>query len=61
MPGNFYSKKLEWTSNANRLKFNGWFSQIDMNLIGPAIVAFVRSQLDNIRETKNKVIAFINS
>jgi len=43
MTGNFYPKKLEWTSNADRLKFNGRLAQIDMNLIGPAIVAFVRS------------------
>jgi len=43
MPGNFHSKKLEWASNAYWLKFNGQFFQINMNLIGRAIVAFVSS------------------
>ena len=43
MPGDFYPKKLKSTPNADRLKFNGWLAQIDMNLIGPAIVDFVRS------------------
>jgi len=52
MPGNFHSKKLEWTLNADRLKFNGWLVQINMNLIIRAIVAFVRSYLRNFRESQ---------
>ena len=43
MPGKIYLRKLEWTSNADQLKFNGWSALIDMHLIGAAIVAFVRS------------------
>jgi len=43
MRGNFYSRKLERTSNADRLKVNGRLVQINLNLIGSAIVAFVRS------------------
>ena len=43
MPGKFYSRKLQRSSNADRLKFNGRLVQINMNLIGPSIVAFVRS------------------
>jgi len=43
MPGNFYPRKLEWTLNANQLKFNGRLAQIHLNLIGRVIVAFVRS------------------
>ena len=43
MPSQFYSRKLEWTSNADRLKFNDRSVQINMNLIEEAIVAFVRS------------------
>jgi len=43
MPGNFHSKKLEWASNADQLKFNGLLAQTDMHLTGPAIVSFVRS------------------
>ena len=43
IPGNFCSRKLERIWNADWLKFNGWLVQIDLNLIGPAIVAFVRS------------------
>jgi len=43
MPGNFYLKKLEWTLNADRLKFNARLVQINISFIGPAIVAFVRS------------------
>ena len=43
MPGNFYSRKLERTLNTDRLKFNGRFVQSNINWIGPAIVAFVRS------------------
>ena len=42
MPCKFYSRKLERTLNANRLKFKGPSVQINMNLIGPSIVAFVR-------------------
>ena len=41
--GNFYSRKLEWTSNADRLKFHSWSALIDMHLIGWAIVIFVCS------------------
>ena len=52
MPGKFYSKKLERTSNADRLKFKGSSVQINMNLIGPSIVAFVRRLLVNFRETR---------
>ena len=43
IPGHFHLKKLEWTSNANRLKFNGWLVHSNISFIGPAIVAFVRS------------------
>ena len=43
MLDDFYPKELKWISSANRLKFNGQLVQIDMNLIGPAIIAFVRS------------------
>ena len=39
----FYPKKLEWTSNADWLKFNSRSAQMCLGLIGPAIVAFVRS------------------
>jgi len=39
---NFYPKKLQWILDDNQLKFNGRLAQIDMNLIGPAIIAFVR-------------------
>jgi len=52
IPGKFYPKKLEWTPNADRLKFNDRSVQIDMNLIEEAIVAFVRSWLGNFRETR---------
>ena len=52
MPGKFYSKKLERTSNADRLKFNDRLVPIDIDLIGPAIVAFVRSLVGNFRETQ---------
>lgn len=40
---NFYLKKLNWTLNTDRLKFIGRLAQIDMNLIGGAVVAFARS------------------
>ena len=43
MSGKFYPKKLEWTSNANCLKFNSRSAQMYLGLIGQAIVAFVRS------------------
>jgi len=43
MPGKFYSRKLERTLNVDRLKFNDRLIQINMKLIGPSIVAFVRS------------------
>ena len=52
MPGNFHSRKLERTLNANRLKFNSRLVPIYMNSIGPFMVAFVRSQLGNFRETQ---------
>jgi len=52
MWGNFYPKKLEQTSNADRLKFNNRSAQINMNLIEEAIVAFVRSLLGNFRKTR---------
>ena len=52
MPSQIYSRKLEWTSNADRLKFNGWSSISDMSLIGWAIVAFVCSWLCNFCETR---------
>ena len=42
MPGKVYSRKLDRTSNADPLKFNGQSVQIHMNLIGGVIVAFVR-------------------
>ena len=41
--GSFYSRKFERILSADRLKFNGQFVQIYMNLIGPSIVAFVRT------------------
>ena len=43
MPSKIYPRKLEWTSNADRLKLNGWFTKPNKISIGPAIVAFVRS------------------
>ena len=52
MPSQIYSRKLEWTSNADRLKFNDRSEVSDMGLIGAAIVAFVRSWLGNFRETR---------
>jgi len=52
MPSQIYAEKLEWTSNANRLKFNGRLAQIHFNLIGPAIVAFLRRKLSNFRKTR---------
>jgi len=52
MPGKFYSRKLERTLNADQLKFNGRLVQIIMNLIGGAIVAFVRSLLGNFCESR---------
>jgi len=52
MPGNFHPKKLKWTSNADQLKFNGRVVQIDMNIIGQAIIAFVCSQLCNVCESQ---------
>ena len=41
MSSTIYRKKLEWTWNADQLKFNGRFGQINICFIGPAIVAFV--------------------
>ena len=52
MPSQIYLRKLEWTSNADRLKFNDRSVQIDMNLIEEAIVAFVRSWPGNFRKTR---------
>ena len=49
---NFYLKELEWTSNVDWLKFNSRSAQMYMNLIEGAVVAFVRSLLDNFRETR---------
>ena len=43
MPSKIYPGKLEWTSNADCLKLNGWFTKPNKISIGPAIVAFVRS------------------
>ena len=43
MPSQIHPEKLEWTSNAARLKFKGRLVQININFIGGAIVAFVRS------------------
>ena len=34
MPSQIYSRKLEWTSNADRLKFNGRSAVMATNLIG---------------------------
>jgi len=48
----FYPKKLEWTLNADPLKFNGRSALMYMNLIEGAIVAFVRSLLGNFHETR---------
>ena len=52
MSGNFYLRNFEQTSNADRLKFNGPLVPIYMDLIGPSIVAFVRSLLGNFRKTQ---------
>ena len=52
MPSQIYLRKLEWTSNADRLKLNDWSVQIDINLIEEAFVAFVRSWLGTICETR---------
>ena len=43
MSSQIYQENLEWTSNADRLKFNGRSAISDMGLIGAAIVAFVCS------------------
>ena len=43
MPSQIHDEKLEWTSNADRLKFKGRCSQSNITFIGGAIVAFVRS------------------
>ena len=51
MPSQIYPEKLKWTSNANRLKFNGQLAQIHFNLIGRDIVAFVRRKLATFRES----------
>ena len=47
MASQMYPKKLEWTLNADHLKFNGRLAQIHFNLIGRDIVAFVRIKLAN--------------
>ena len=52
MPSQIHHKKLERTSNADRLKFNNWLVPIDIDLIGPAMVAFVRSLVGNFCETR---------
>ena len=52
MPSQIHHEKLERTSNADRLKFNDRLVPIDIDLIGPAIVAFVRSLVGNFRETR---------
>jgi len=49
---NFYLKELEWTSNVDWLKFNSRSAQMYMNLIEGAVVAFVRSLLDNFCKTQ---------
>jgi len=52
MQSQIYPKKLEWTSNADRLKFKGRLAQIHFNLIGRDIVAFLRRKLADFRETR---------
>jgi len=52
MSGHFYLRKLERILNADRLKFNNQLVPIYMDLIGPSIVASVRSLLGNFRETQ---------
>ena len=52
MSSKIYPGKLEWTLNADRLKFNGRFAKPNISFIGPAIVAFVRRKLDNFRKTR---------
>ena len=52
MPSQIYPEKLEWTSNADRLKFNGRLAQIHFNLIGQDIVAFLRIKLGHFCETR---------
>jgi len=52
IPSQIYPEKLEWTPNADHLKFNGWLAQIHFNLIGQDIIAFLRRKLDNFRETR---------
>jgi len=52
MPSQIHHEKLERTSNADRLKFNDRLVPIDIDLIGPAIVAFVRSLVGNFRGTR---------
>jgi len=51
-----YPEKLELTSNADRLKFNGRLAQIYFNLIGQAIVAFVCRKLSNFCESRKSQI-----
>ena len=34
MPSQIYPGKLEWTSNADRLKLNGWFAKPNKRFIG---------------------------
>jgi len=48
MPVKFYSRKLERTSSADRLNFNGRLVQINMNLIGIAIVASLQTKKTDI-------------
>ena len=52
MSSKIYPGKLEWTLNADCLKFNGQFAKPNKSFIGPAIVAFVRRKLGNFRETQ---------
>jgi len=52
MPRQIYPQKLEWTSNADRLKFNGRLAQVHFNLVGRNIVAFLRRKLGIFREIR---------
>jgi len=52
MPSKFHQKKLEWASDADRLKFNGRVVQINLSWIGQDIVAFVCSSLGNFCELR---------
>ena len=52
MPSKFCPGKLEWTSNADCLKLNGWFAKPNISFIGGDIVTFVRRKLGNFCETR---------